>query len=132
MDALVYPFHGLFWSAFLVRVLRRRAPVASPSPAAPVQASRRSAGARLVFLLHGVAFAVLYTGIERAVVERQGERLFALHWSAGALVIVAGALLLGASLYVFDSWRLLAQVDAGHRLCTRGPYRRLRHPIYLA
>src|SRR5262245_32943844 len=132
MDALVYPFHGLFWSAFLVRVLRRRAPNASPSPTAPVQPSRRSSGARLVFLLHGVAFGVLYTGIERAVVERRGERLFALHWSAGALVIVAGAALLASALYVFDSWRLLAEVGAGHRLCTRGPYGRIRHPIYLA
>jgi protein-S-isoprenylcysteine O-methyltransferase Ste14 len=131
MDPLVYPFHGLFWSAFLVRTLRRRTPPSS-SPAAPAQPSRRSRGASVVFLLHGVAFGVLYTGIERAVVERRGERLFALHWSVGALVITAGALLLAASLYVFDSWRLLAQVDAGHLLCTRGPYGRIRHPIYLA
>jgi protein-S-isoprenylcysteine O-methyltransferase Ste14 len=36
------------------------------------------------------------------------------------------------ALRVFTSWRLLARLDAGHALCVDGPYRFVRHPIYLA
>jgi protein-S-isoprenylcysteine O-methyltransferase Ste14 len=133
MPALVYAFHGLFWAAFLARALRRGVPAAGASaPAAPAP-SRASPGARLVFLLHGLGFAVLYAGIGEVVFGRPGApRFFALHWGAGALVIVAGAALFASSLYVFDSWRLLAAVETGHRLCTRGPYGLVRHPIYVA
>jgi protein-S-isoprenylcysteine O-methyltransferase Ste14 len=133
LDALVYAFHGLFWGAFLVRVVRRRASSVSPTPSAASPAPRRDGRARLVFALHGLAFGVLYSGIGKAVSgERPVSRLFSLPWGAGALVIVASAALIASALWVFDSWRLLARIDAGHRLCTRGPYGRIRHPIYLA
>jgi protein-S-isoprenylcysteine O-methyltransferase Ste14 len=32
---------------------------------------------------------------------------------------------------VFRSWRLEARIEAGHELCREGPFRLVRHPIYL-
>ena len=131
MDPAIYPLHGLFWSAFLVRALRPRAPASSAVPAG--RPARLAPGARLVFVLHGFAFGLLYAGMGKAVFSPSATpRFFALPWVAGALVIVAGAALFASALWVFDSWRLLARVDAGHRLCTRGLYGWVRHPIYLA
>jgi len=45
---------------------------------------------------------------------------------------VAAAALLAWALLVFRSWRLLARIERGHQLCTTGPFRLVRHPIYLA
>jgi protein-S-isoprenylcysteine O-methyltransferase Ste14 len=47
------------------------------------------------------------------------------------VMVGAGALLVSA-LRVFESWRLLARVEEGHRLCRSGPFRVVRHPIYTA
>jgi len=45
--------------------------------------------------------------------------------------VLATALVVWA-LAVFRSWRLAARIEAGHELCTAGPFREVRHPIYLA
>jgi protein-S-isoprenylcysteine O-methyltransferase Ste14 len=35
------------------------------------------------------------------------------------------------ALEYFRSWRFRAKLDAGHQLATGGPFRLLRHPIYM-
>jgi protein-S-isoprenylcysteine O-methyltransferase Ste14 len=136
MDGSIYVFHFIFWGSFLARVLRRRKTAPSAQRLPPVVQSSplaKPALAILVFMLHGVAFGVMYSGIGEAVVLRKHtQRLFDLPWVIGGAVIVFGAVIIAWALYVFDSWRLLAKLDAKHELCTRGPYGHLRHPIYLA
>jgi protein-S-isoprenylcysteine O-methyltransferase Ste14 len=46
--------------------------------------------------------------------------------------LLVSTLLMVWSFRVFRSWRLLPQIAADHELCTAGPYRFIRHPIYLA
>jgi protein-S-isoprenylcysteine O-methyltransferase Ste14 len=134
-DGLIYGFHLIFWCAFFMRALRRHEPPALGSATASASTSptsRSASRAGIVFSLHGFGFGLMYYGIGRTVYGPPTSRLFALHWSVGAAVILLGAAIVGWALYVFDSWRFLAKLDAGHRLCTRGPYRYARHPIYLS
>jgi len=59
-------------------------------------------------------------------------RLFPPQVALGGALIALAALLTAWTLRVFHSWRLRAQLDVGHRLSTDGPFRYVRHPIYLA
>ncbi len=47
-------------------------------------------------------------------------------------VLFVTPILLRAALRRVRSWRLLPNVEAGHELCTIGPYGIVRHSIYLA
>ena len=136
MNALVYLFHAIFWSAFLVRALRKapRDPAPSASgPAGSGGAPRAARHPRLVLFFHGVGFGSMYYSIGSVVRSPEPRQAaFPLPWWIGAAVILAGGALFAWALLVFDSWRVLPKLDADHRLCTRGPYRLLRHPIYAA
>jgi protein-S-isoprenylcysteine O-methyltransferase Ste14 len=46
-------------------------------------------------------------------------------------MIAAGAALISSALMHFRSWRLRARLDQGHELATEGPFRLMRHPIYM-
>ena len=129
--ALVYLFHMAFYALFLLRLADRdQPPAAEAFPAAPPPAAAHPV--RLV-MLHSLAFAVLYFGLGRAVWSRHPTRLlFASHPVLGGAVMLAAAGLLAWALLVFRSWRLLARIEKGHQLCTTGPFRLVRHPIYLA
>lgn len=50
----------------------------------------------------------------------------------GVPVLLAGTALVIRTLLVFRSWRLRAELAEGHELCTEGPFRVVRHPIYTA
>ncbi|HVR10246.1 MAG TPA: isoprenylcysteine carboxylmethyltransferase family protein, partial [Thermoanaerobaculia bacterium] len=52
--------------------------------------------------------------------------------AAGACLMLAAVALAAWALAVFRSWRLAARIEHGHELCTAGPFRWVRHPIYLA
>ena len=133
MNCLVYGFHGLFWAAFLVRAFRPRG---AEAPAGPAPAARQPRAARhpaFLLFFHGIGFGAMYAALGRAVLAPiPTGTLFDLPWPVGGLVILLGAALLAWALWVFGSWRLLAKLDADHRLCTQGPYRHFRHPIYVA
>jgi protein-S-isoprenylcysteine O-methyltransferase Ste14 len=49
----------------------------------------------------------------------------------GSTVIASGAALVAWALVYFRSWRVRAKLEAGHQLATGGPFRTLRHPIYM-
>jgi protein-S-isoprenylcysteine O-methyltransferase Ste14 len=128
-DARLYFFHGLFYGAFLLRLLK--APQAAEAAAADVE---HATGAPKLFVaLHALALGVMYFGIGRTVYARSPPAfLFPQQRAVGAVVIVLGTLLVAWTMLVFRSWRLEARIETGHELCTTGPFSLVRHPIYLA
>jgi protein-S-isoprenylcysteine O-methyltransferase Ste14 len=131
--ALVYVFHIAFYALFAIRKLSPgtvAAPAAPPS-AAPDSGAPSAPHARGLIVAHGLANSVLYFGLGRAVLSQRGSPfLFPAQPILGGAVMVAAGALLVATLRVFQSWRLLARIEEGHQLCTRGPFRFIRHPIY--
>src|SRR5262245_28782257 len=97
MDGLVYGFHGLFWSAFLVRVPRRRKSEETSAGAAPAASAAPARTARhplLLLLVHGLGFGFMYNGMGQSVSSpAPPARLFPGPWIAGAALISLGAAL---------------------------------------
>jgi protein-S-isoprenylcysteine O-methyltransferase Ste14 len=129
--AWIYAFHLAFYLLF---TLRRGGTKSPASPEAGTSSPPVSAPyARALLVLHMVAFAVFYYGIGRTVFVRGNPSLlFAPQRLLGGAVMVAAGALLVSALRVFESWRLLARIEEGHRLCRRGPFRLVRHPIYVS
>ncbi len=50
----------------------------------------------------------------------------------GSIVMLSSGVLGVWALVSFRSWRVLAKIERGHQLATQGPFRTLRHPIYMA
>ena len=135
MKGAIYVFHGIFWCAFLARILRgRTAAREEPSSAAPPRSAPAGKTLPAVFALglHTIGFGMMYAGIGIVVNGANVPLLFHLPWPFGALTILLGAAIIAWALYVFESWRCLAKLDEHHKLCTIGPYAHIRHPIYLA
>jgi protein-S-isoprenylcysteine O-methyltransferase Ste14 len=137
-DFRIYYAHAGFWLAFaagdLAARFARRPGRDVPPPTASVNTgnSLRAPRANLLLAVHMLAFAVLYGAIGQAVlgVHRHTPTRRAI--AAGAVVILLGAILAAWARISFASWRFRAQLDAGHRLATGGPFRIVRHPIYAA
>jgi protein-S-isoprenylcysteine O-methyltransferase Ste14 len=128
---LVYLFHVAFYALFVIRKLGQRAPGSAPAPAAADASAPSAPHARALVAMHGLANAVLYFGLGRAVLSQRGSTfLFPPQPVLGGVVMVAAGVLLVSALRVFQSWRLLARIERGHQLCTAGPFRFVRHPIY--
>ena len=135
-DTLLYAVHNLFWTTFGVTLLilklryRRAAEGASP---APVSKETHTAGFSRAFLaFHMVAFGVMYFGIFNAVQRQRVPFWFARQRISGTIVVAIGVVLMVSALTYFRSWRFRATLDQGHQLATGGPFRILRHPIYMA
>jgi protein-S-isoprenylcysteine O-methyltransferase Ste14 len=73
----------------------------------------------------------MYFGIGYAVILECVPNWFPGQRVAGTLVIAAGAALMVWALVYFRSWRFRAALDESHQLATGGPFRILRHPIYM-
>jgi protein-S-isoprenylcysteine O-methyltransferase Ste14 len=131
--ALVYVFHIAFYALFVIRKLGQRTPAApaAPPPGAPDPGAPSAPHARALIATHVLANSVLYFGLGRAVLSQRGSRfLFPPQPVLGGAVMLAAGALLVSALRVFQSWRLLARIEEGHQLCTQGPFRFIRHPIY--
>ncbi len=134
-DLFLYPVHGWFWTAFgitlvVLRILYGRD---REDAAAPSAAEFHTAGhSRALVAFHGVAFGVMYFGIANAVFGRRVPAWFAGQRAAGTIVIAIAAALMVWTMASFRSWRFRATLDQGHQLATGGPFRILRHPIYMA
>jgi protein-S-isoprenylcysteine O-methyltransferase Ste14 len=143
-DGSLFLFHLAFWCAFAPRVLAARRDPAPPPPGGAddeprcalrpaLRAGAHAApGARLLLTLHSAAFFVLYFGIGAAMRGPHEAAAPLARELAGGAIILAGGVLILWCMRVFHSWRLQAKIDAGHRLSTDGPFRFVRHPIYLA
>ena len=135
MNGAIYIFHGIFWSAFLARAVRRRTVARDEASAtSPVRSAPAGSTFAAVLALgaHTIGFGAMYAGIGAVVNGANVPLLFHLPWPIGALTILIGAAIIAWALYVFESWRCLAKLDTHHKLCTIGPYAHIRHPIYLA
>ena len=135
LDFHIYTVHWMFWGAFgLTRVILRSrdrndrgaadtAPIWQKANAAPFS--------RALLAFHALAFGVMYFGIGWAVIPGRVPNWFPGQRLAGTLVICGGAALMVWALVYFRSWRFRATLDKGHELATGGPFRILRHPIYM-
>jgi protein-S-isoprenylcysteine O-methyltransferase Ste14 len=132
-DLWLYAVHGAFWATFgLTKALARRPSSAAPDanpPRAGTQAT--AAHSRSLVLVHMVAFGLMYFGVGNAVLPNRVPLWFPGQRMLGFLVITVGAAFMCWALLYFRSWRFRAQLDAGHELASGGPFRYVRHPIYL-
>lgn len=127
---MVCLLHALFFSPFVLRLLWT--PRAADGPRA-LGEGRVVPGSRALVAFHALGFGMAYFGIGAALLSRPAAGwLFPARPAAGAVIIIFASALAAWSLFVFRSWRLEARIDAGHELCTRGPFGLVRHPIYLA
>lgn len=129
MDLSMFVAQLFFWGTFIRRGIASRTgkPVATRAGAGP--AAKRASAARHPAIGGWVAtagFVVLAFGFAVGSSGSDIGRAIGL-----ALTVLAVALSIW-SLSVFRSWRLAAEIDEGHELATQGPFRFIRHPIYLA
>lgn len=136
LDFHLYTVHWAFWGAFgLTRVILRRRDRNDSRAADPALVSQQETTApfsRAILAFHALAFGVMYFGIGYAVIPGRVPIWFPGQRLAGTLVIAAGAAVMVWALVYFSSWRFRAALDKGHQLATGGPFRFVRHPIYLA
>jgi protein-S-isoprenylcysteine O-methyltransferase Ste14 len=137
----VYAAHILFWLVFgAANLYARLRSGAAPPPASASAATTpnataplRAPNASLLVAVHMVAFGVMYFAVGKTVLSRtvpfdpSSTRAI-----VGAALIASGAVLAFWARVSFASWRIRAQLDAGHQLATGGPFRVIRNPIYLA
>ena len=135
LDFHIYTMHWVFWGACgLTRVILRSRDRNDSRPAGTTPVSRQEATApysRALLAFHGLAFALMYLGISIAVIPGRVPIWFSGQRVAGSLVIAGGAALVVSALVYFRSWRFRATVDKSHQLATGGPFRIMRHPIYM-
>ena len=135
-DLLIYVVHAAFWACFGVTRLLVREPArvaANAGTDAPVANQEHTANfSRLVLAVHVLAFGIMYFGIGAAVLSNRVPTWFPGQRIVGTCVIAVGAALSAWALMHFRSWRLRAKLDQGHELATEGPFRLMRHPIYMA
>jgi protein-S-isoprenylcysteine O-methyltransferase Ste14 len=131
-DLLIYPAHLAFWASFgLTRRFTHDPNVAPPATAPAATRSETAPLSRFVLAVHMFAFGLMYAGVGAAVFPRRVPVWFPGQRVVGVLVMALGAALMSWALAFFHSWRFRAKLDAGHRLATDGPFRLLRHPIYM-
>ena len=134
-DFALYSVHWAYWGTFGVTrlVLRMRARGrARTDDAVPASGQEKTAPySRAVLAFHALAFGVMYFGIGWSVIPGRVPVWFRGQRAAGTLVIGLGAALMSWALVYFQSWRFRAKLDADHRLATGGPFRLVRHPIYM-
>lgn len=130
-DLLIYAAHLAFWIAFGAARLATRGR-AGDAQAPQAHEAHSASGARWGIVLHAIAFGTLYWSLGAAVLHGQVPEWFPGQRWAGLAVIAVGAALACWAVASFHSWRIQAQLEAGHQLATGGPFRFLRHPIYMA
>src|SRR5712671_1737912 len=134
IDFVLYAVHVAFWWSFgITRFLTRPKDSGSAEPnEAPVSAEERTAPfSRTLVLVHSVAFFTMYAGMALAIMTRHVPIWFPGQRIAGTLIIALGAGLVSWAVAHFSSWRFQARLGRGHELATQGPFRVMRHPIYM-
>src|SRR5262249_55782714 len=129
-DFLIYGAHILFYAPFAPKLFSVHTG----------ETVKKAPAARALVALHMLAFGVTYFGIGNQLFANYAQGVFSHtapyveNWQRllGAGVILASGALSAWALLVFRSWRFSAELDAKHELCTKGPFKLVRHPIYVA
>ncbi len=130
MDVLLLVLQVLFISPVLLRLAKPRD--AGPEGRTSTLVEMRAGFRRPPMLLHGMSVILLWVAL--AIASRSGavSRAVTVHGTLGAACLLAGTAMFTWSFGALRSWRLLPELDAGHQLCTTGPYAIVRHPMYMA
>lgn len=136
----VIAVNAVYVALLAARVLasRGQSPGAPAAAASPIATRRVESGqATLVLVLMSMTAVVYYVALLLWLVDPRlaGPRLGADSspgFFAGLACSVSGLALMGWTYRVFRSWRWRAEIDPGHQLMDHGPFRRIRHPIYLS
>lgn len=136
LDYGIFTMHWVFWGAFgltrMILRIRDRSDASAADIAPKSQQAMTAPFSRALVVFHGLAFAVMYFGLGNAVIPDRVPSWFPGQRVAGSLVIAGGAALAVSALVYFRSWRIRATLDTSHQLATGGPFRIVRHPIYMA
>jgi len=133
-DDLIFALYGCVWLAFgLTRLFAQVSNRGSASSEAQPRTREvfTAPHSRLLVVLHSLAIGLVYLAIASALASRRVPAWFVGQRLAGGLLIATGGALMCWTLLHFRSWRLRAKLDVGHQLETDGPFRLMRHPIYM-
>lgn len=128
----VFVLHTIWWGAFLLaraRLLGRPPTAAAQGPrheAEPVHAPHAASLVRA----HSLVITALYPALWMATTLSKLPGL--MRGSVAIALLGLGGVAAAWTLVVFRSYRLRATLEPGHELCETGPFRFVRHPIYLA
>lgn len=128
MDILLVALHVLFFVPLYVRAARWR----EGGERAGILGEIAASFLKPALMLHGAGMLLLWAGMAQAFSGGRVPREPTARGVLGAAVLAGAAGLMTWALTMFRSWRLLPKIGAEHELCTSGPYRFVRHPIYLA
>ena len=132
----VFYAHSLFWMGFLVARMRALTSDSSGGRGAnqAAQHTDEAVHARHATALvrtHVAVIIGLYPALWITTTNTPTAPSLARGVTAIALITV-GAVSAGWAISVFRSYRLRATLEIGHELCEDGPFRHVRHPIYLS
>ncbi len=131
-DILLYGEHIAFWASFALTRILVRFPELPPEKTRVAEGEDTARYSLAVLAIHAVAFMMLYLGIAEAIRSNRAPSWFAGQRVVSGVLIGLGIVLVSWALAFLRSWRLRAKVAPGHQLTTDGPFRFLRHPIYMA
>lgn len=132
VDFVIYGVHTVFWWSFVIALtIVKRSAGKTEMPAPPLAEARTARWSRALLVFHSVAFGAMYYGLGVAVMGHRVPLWFAGQRIAGSAVILLGAALTAWAVLHFRSWRFRAALAESHQLATGGPFRIMRHPIYM-
>jgi protein-S-isoprenylcysteine O-methyltransferase Ste14 len=126
MDLLLLALQITFMGPMLVRVLTRERPGTTIDR--ELAATFRTPG----LLVHIIGLLLVWIGFDLRFSTGTVDRAITWPGAIGAAVLIIANVVMFSGFASLRSWRLLPTIEGGHELCTTGPYRLVRHPIYLA
>jgi protein-S-isoprenylcysteine O-methyltransferase Ste14 len=126
MDVLLFALQVVFMLPMLFRVMTREAP--DTTVVSELAATLRTPG----LFLHMAGLLLVWIGSGIRLFAGATIRSVTPRGIIGNAIVLASTILMFWAFSAFRSWRLLPVIEGRHELCTAGPYRLVRHPIYLA
>jgi len=128
----VFALHTVWWGAFLLARVRLLVTAKSASAQAPQHESApmHAPQAGNLVRAHSAVIVALYPALWMATTRLDAPGL--VRGVVASLLLGLGGATAAWAIAVFRSYRLRATIDPGHELCETGPFKFVRHPIYLA